>query len=54
MTEKNTHKRNQTWIEITNEYNRRLGTNFTYKQVQNKRKNHIVSLKKFQNVEVFE
>lgn len=45
-TEKNAHKRNQTWKEITNEYNKRLGTNFTLKQVQNKRKN---CLKYFQD-----
>ena len=45
-TEKNSHKRNQTWIKITNEYNKRLGTNFTLKQVQNKRKN---CLKYFQD-----
>ena len=45
-TENNTHKSNQCWIEITNEYNKRLGTNFTFKQVQNKRRN---CLRKFQN-----
>ena len=45
-TEKNARKRNQTWKEITNEYNKRLGTNFTLKQVQNKRKN---CLKYFQD-----
>jgi len=36
----NPHNMKKQWIEITDEYNRQLGTNFTVAQVKNKRKNH--------------
>ena len=36
----NPHSMKKQWIEITDEYNRQLGTNFTVAQVKNKRKNH--------------
>ena len=34
------------WIDITDEYNRQLGTNFSVAQVKNKKKNHEFQMKK--------